>query len=370
MDVIQYLEGHVIYENPKPQVNSRHGYFPGLVLLPSGELIALFMMAEAFEAPNGTTYISRSRDSGRTWELQGKLYEESVLGFETTDTMKATVLRDGTLIAIGYRFHRHDPEQGIALEETGGILPGDDIVAFSRDEGRSWTPPSVIPRSYPELLEIPKPCKELRSGDLVTTAAPFKLPDGTNPSGPQGIFLRSRDKGKTWDDKLIYFKKGNILPYESSLCEMQDGRLVAIVWAYDAVAEKHFPNHVTVSHDDGHTWSEPIDTGHMGQASSLLWLGEDILLTIHSHRAEDPGLYVRVVDFSGDKWRPVEEKVIWGSSLGQQTKAGQTMVQLFNSLRFGQPSLLRLCDGEILASHWMIEDGQGKIRTHRLRVKV
>jgi hypothetical protein len=41
----------------------------------------------------------------------------------------------------------------------------------------------------------------------------------------------------------------------------------------------------------------------------------------------------------------------------------------FASLRFRQPSLLRL-DAEIIAAHWCIEDGQGKIRTHHLKVSL
>src|SRR6266446_7057582 len=94
MTLIDYVEPYTVYDNPKPHVHSRHGYHPGIAELPDGELIALFLFAEAFEAPNGTTFVSRSRDGGRTWELQGPLYDKSVIGFETTDTMKPRVLRD------------------------------------------------------------------------------------------------------------------------------------------------------------------------------------------------------------------------------------------------------------------------------------
>ena len=39
------------------------------------------------------------------------------------------------------------------------------------------------------------------------------------------------------------------------------------------------------------------------------------------------------------------------------------------SLKFGQPSLLRLSETEVLATHWAVEDGQGRILTHRLQVE-
>ena len=373
MPAIEYIESLLVYENPRPHVHSRHGCFPHLTSLPSGDLLALFVIAEAFESPDGTTWISRSKDQGRTWQLQGRLYDKTVVGFETTDAMKATVLRDGSLIALGYRFHRHDLESPIAIPETGGILPGDDLVSFSRDQGRTWSVPSIIARPYPELLEISGPCIELRSsGHLAAVAALYPLPDGSNPSGRLGLFLRSRDRGRTWTCDATYYRHPAlpITPYEPRIVEMQDGRLVAIVWAYDGVNGIHYPNQAVVSHDEGATWSAPIDTGHPGQASSLTWLGGDVLLTIHAQRQKNPGVWVRLVDFRHDQWKPLAETVIYGSSQGPQTASGQSAADMFKSLKFGQPSLLHLGGGEILATHWCIEDGQGRIRSHRLRLKL
>ena len=368
--MIEYVQEHVIYENPIPHVRSRHGYFPGVVQLSSGELLALFPIGEAFESADMTTHVSRSSDRGQTWQLQGPLYDKSVDTVPTCDFLKPQILRDGTLIALGYCFYRHDPELPIAIPETDGILPGDEIVSFSSDDGRHWTVPQVFPRSTPELLEIPNRSLQLRSGDIVATAGLFKTPEGTNPSGQFGVLLRSTDQGKTWDDRVHFFETPTktIAAYESHICEMQDGRLVTICWAYDAAAQKDIPNQVTVSHDNGHTWSDPIDTGHMAQSSSLLWLGGERLMSIQCHRGDEVGLFVRVIDFTNDQWKVVEEKNIWGASARQQTQAGQKFYELAKAIRFGQPSLLQLDPGEFLAIHWAVVNGQGKILSHRLRL--
>lgn len=369
--MIEYVEAGVVYENPRPHVHSRHGYFAGLALLPTGELLGMFMLAEAFEAPNGTTYVTRSGDGGRNWQLDGPVYDKRVVGHETTDVMKPTMLSDGRVIAIGYRFDRYDPEQGIGIEATGGLLPGDDIVCLSQDGGRSWSVPAVIPRSRPELIEISGPCVELASGDLVAVGALLKMPDGTTPSGQQGVLVRSTDGGRSWDDRTVFFRanSGDVTPYESRLAQMSDGRLVALVWAYDTSRNQHLANMVTVSRDGGYTWSAPIGTGIMAQASNLVALGGDLLLTIHAHRGDAASIRVRLVDFAGDHWRVVEELPIWGAGAGRQTRAGQSMTAMFTSLKFGQPSLTRLSQEEWLAVHWSVEEGQGKIRSHRLRVR-
>ena len=40
-----------------------------------------------------------------------------------------------------------------------------------------------------------------------------------------------------------------------------------------------------------------------------------------------------------------------------------------HGVNLGQPSLLRLSEAEVLATHWAVEDGQGRILTHRLHVE-
>ena len=370
MSLIERIEERIIYENSLPQLRSLHGYFPGLVELPSGELIALFTLCEAFESVDRRVVLSRSHDHGRTWQFQGELFDKSEPNSDipSPDNLKPTLLADGTLMAIGCGFYRPDPELPVGNPKTGGLLSGDSLVSFSKDSGARWSPPKVIKHKYPELIETSGPCIELASGDILATGCPFKMWDGSNPSGQLGTVLRSSDKGRTWSAENQFFcsPSKKVAAWESRVCELQPGRVAVIFWAFDLEANKHLPNHLVVSHDDGFTWSTPIDTGHMGQASNLMWLGGERLLTIHAHRAGDVGLYVRLVDLSGDKWNVLEETVIWGKARAQDTSKG--IVEQFSELKFGQPSLLRLDNSDVLATHWCVESCVGKIRTHRLRV--
>jgi sialidase-1 len=368
--LIEVVESHVVFDNPKPMLRSRHGYFPGIVQLPSGELVALVVIGEAFEAVNLRTHVLRSSDDGRTWTHQGPLDDGAADPFPISDFYKPRLLADGSLIALGYRFHRRDPEQPIAILETDGALPGDNAVSVSRDGGRSWTRPRVIPVSTPELVEIPSRPLQLRSGDIVATGGLFKMPDGTNPSGQFGVLLRSRDGGATWDDRTRYFDtpEHRVAAYESHVVELTPGRLVAACWAFELGSGRYLNNQMTVSHDDGHTWSAPIDTGIAGESINLLGLSDDQLLSINTHRGREVGLFVRRADVSDGRWRTLEEQLIWGGGMRQQTKDGQAFHEFAWSIRFGQGSLTRLASGDILATHWAIQEGQGRVLAHRLGV--
>ena len=367
---IEYLQEHGVYDNPMPLLRSRHAFFPGVIQLPSGELLAMIAIGEAFESTDMTTCISRSTNNGQTWQLQGPVYDKSVDPFPTSDYLKPLALADGSLMALGYRFHRHDPNMPIGIEATNGILPGDDIVSFSSDEGRTWTVPQVIECDTVEVLEVPHNPIQLHNGDIVASAGLFKSPEGKFPRGQFGVLMRSKDNGKSWDASARFFETpdNSISAYESNVIEMQDGRLVTISWAIDVIGDRDFANQVTVSHDNGYTWSEPIDTGHAAQSSSLIYLGGERLMSIHCHRGDEPGVVVRVIDFTGDKWNVIGHNNIWGSSTGKQVHQGQSFYDMMQVIRFGQPSLLKLDNGEVLGFHWAVVNGQGMVLAHRLKL--
>ncbi len=368
----EILSEYTVYENPQPMLRSRCAIFPGMVRLPSGELLAMFQIGEAFEAVNCQTYISRSPDSGQSWKLQGGLFDPAHLDldFPVSDSFKPLLLRDGTLLATGYWFHRKNPELPIGNPETGGVLPAEAVASFSCDDGRTWTLPKVISHPLSEPVELSGPCIETGSGDVIGVGALFKTWDGQHNKSRKDVVFRSRDKGKSWDTGGRYFRTPGreIVPYESRLIEMQPGRLVVLVWAYDMAHERSLPNMFTVSRDDGKTWSPPGDTGIPGQASNLMWLERDLVLSIHAQREGETGLFLRLVDLKNDLWKTKEAGVIWD---GGKSRANLgNFIDHCQALKFGQPALLSLGNGELLAYHWCVEDMLYKIKAHRLRLHV
>ena len=98
----------------------------------------------------------------------------------------------------------------------------------------------------------------------------------------------------------------------------------------DQAGGTNLSNHMTVSHDNGRTWSEGIDTGVAAQASNLTYPGGDTLRMIHCHREGETGLFVRIVDFANDRWKTIEELDIWSNAPASQVSRYQNMALNLN----------------------------------------
>jgi hypothetical protein len=62
----------------------------------------------------------------------------------------------------------------------------------------------------------------------------------------------------------------------------------------------------------------------------------------------------------------LNEKAIWGKAKAQDTS--KNIIDQFANLKFGQPSLLRLSNDEILATFWCIENCLGTIKSIRFKL--
>ena len=176
-----------------------------------------------------------------------------------------------------------------------------------------------------------------------------------------GRLLRSSDMGNTWQDDAVCMDFGHdVTCYEQRLCQLENGTLVCIGWNEDIVTGQRLPNHFTLSHDGGKTWTKPCSTGIGGQASSLCALAGNRLLALHAVRrdTDQPGIYGYIVDLSDNTWNIVQSALLWAP----QTPVFRDshMADVFAYLKFGQPSAIRLDEKSVLMTHWYAENGQYK----------
>jgi sialidase-1 len=353
------LDEFTIYQNPAPLLVSRQAIFPGIVQLADGDLMAMFTIGQAFDAADGRAYVSRSTDEGRSWSAPERLSRREQTP-EESESFKPLLLRDGTLIATGYVFVRPTPLTPVVDPDSFELLQLRNKVSFSSDGGRSWSDPEYIDIEG-QPLELSGPCIELSSGRLIGATAPFHL----RKDGHAGWIVASDDKGRSWRKLSEFYRSptGSVASWECRLCELSPGRVAVMMWAYDNATSTNLDNKLAISDDGGETFRN-IETGVHGQASNVLALGGNKLLTIHAHREAPIGLIVRRVDLSDDRFTVEEElDLLRNTEMASETA---DIRKQFASLKFGQPSLLRLAGGDILAACWSFENSQYVIKGYRL----
>lgn len=366
---MKVISGNYIYENPMPQLRAINSAFPFLCELPSGKILAAHQMGQAFESVDGTTFLSESTDGGLTWSKPWQMHDKSTETVPMNDTCKVSRLPDDRLIALGYQFFRENPDLPLS-NELGGLLDDEIVFAISEDEGRTWSPRQSVPCAWGNHVEASAPITVLQDGSWAAPIAGFTKWDGTEAGRNCGRLLRSYDEGKTWNDDVICtaFPGDTVTCFEQRMCQLDDGTIVVISWNEDLKTGQRYNNHLTFSHDNGLSFSDPVPTGILGQTASILALGGTKVLTLHAVRRDTdrPGIYACIVDVAGDQWKLEEIECVWepNSPMVKNLKAHA----VFSFLKFGQPGCIRLSDGDILTSHWLCEEGQYK--TYCLRIRL
>jgi len=370
MSMIRCVNTGLIYQNPKPHVRSIQAYFPSVVTLTNGEMLATVAFGEAFEAANLQTHLFRSKDQGETWTLQGPLCPKPANRI-TSECSRLTSLANGELVVFMMRHDRTDyPEEGLTNPQTLGFVPTELLILRSTDFGHTWTSPqTLVPPLVGPAFELCCPIIPLRNGRWLLPTSTWPGWSGDCPNGLRMIALESSDRGKTWPvyhnvmqepDQQVFF-------WESKIVELKDNRLLVIAWVYDQKTAKDRPNHYAISNDGGKNWSAPQSTGLQGQTLAPCVLNDGRILSIY-RRMDQPGLWANVSHLQNDQWINDGELPLWGHQAAGLTSTSQNMSQNFNVLKFGAPSITRLGDGTIFVAFWCYEAGTSVIRWFKLNI--
>jgi sialidase-1 len=371
MPTIRNLRTGLIYRNPIPHVHSVHAYHPSVARLANGDLLATFILGEAFEAPNCRTNVARSTDDGETWRLEGPIYPGTSDRL-TSDAVRIAAMPDGEVVAFMIRADRTEhPHEGLTSHETLGFVPTELLLLRSRDYGHTWSGPTVLtPPLVGPSFEMCSPITPLKNGRWLLPTSTWRGWDGYCPNGMRMVAFISEDRGHTWPAyvDVMYDPQQHIIYWESKIVELPDGRLLACAWAYDEAAAKDLPNQYALSRDGGLSWSAPRSTGLLGQTLTQFALPDGRILCVY-RRMDRSGLWANLSHLAGDVWVNDAAEPLWGADAGGLTLSSQNMAQNFNVLRFGAPCMTALPDGTIFVAFWCYEECVSVIRWFKLRIE-
>lgn len=289
-------------------------------------------------------------------------------------------LPNGELLCVFYAGYGH-----VSLPTAEWPKGGRICLVRSGDEGRTWSPPTVLyddadDNRDPHIAVLPdgslictffslypqgqrwgiRGVQAVRSNDNGATwtepaellladwavSAPVRvMPDGTCLLGvyregggfAYGGVIRSEDGGRTWSPP-VPIGEGAKLPLdaETDVILLRDGTL------YAALRSSRVNMHYAVSSDLGRSWSEVKDIGFPAHAPHLYRLSDGTILM--GHRLPNTALHV-----SRDECRT------WQGPYQVDTVIG------------AYPSTVELADGTVLVVYY--EEGAGSaIRAQRFRV--
>jgi hypothetical protein len=305
------VEAYAVRPLPGQRITVASGaYFPRLLLLDNGEMLATFKTGAGHVGKGGKASASRSTDGGLTWSPPVVVFD--LPGAD--DSMDASAqLRDGTVIygAVSYSWKG----EKYSFEDWRA----DTHVLRSRDRGRTWLPPvkvNIAPFTwaYPfgHILEMP-------DGTLILTLFGGYLPVSLRGSGaddkddltrrmrrlaeekPEAkrgdfcLLVRSRDQGQTWGDPSVIARGYN----EVCAMRLKDGRLMAAMRESEGGARLD----QTFSDDNGYHWSAPQPLTRDGEhPPDLLRLRSGEILLTFGQRNKPYGVQAMVSSDEGRTW--------------------------------------------------------------------
>jgi len=281
--------------------------FPHVVRLDGDELLTAFRQAPQQNVirhthPRSIITVVRSRDNGRTWDVENASQVAAGGGQELGLLYLGRGRVVGALAKHEVVAHTESQRVGMPVTHPHEYCFGSAGVYWvsSRNWGLTWRlcdTNLILPGHY-------QPC-----------APPVRLRDGTllyPVYGCRGrsrissaVLLRSDDNGKTWSEPMI-FARGNArthVYHEPAVIETSPSCVRALhrVGAMrESIPHTFWTNE---SLDGGRTWSRPVDTGIIsGACPRLLKLEDGRLLLTFGRRFSPYAIRAMISEDNGVTW--------------------------------------------------------------------
>jgi len=333
--------------------------YPDICTLPTGRVIISFRAACRRLATKGQKIVSFvSDDQGLTWSESkeffrcspvdhgrpGELFSPRIGAIGPTSALAAFNWVDGS-----------DTSRPYYNEETGGILDHKMWLSRTDDNGQTWSAPQPLEGwEFNRPTAVTAPPLRLPNGQLMCVFEQHKHYDEGEGKFFSGNVIFSADEGKTWQEPAtVSFDPKMEKYYWDQRLGVIGNNVVALFWSYDETAAEYMNIHVSISEDNGRTWSDHRDTGVPGQPTQPVQLPDGRAAMAYIDRSGAPAIKLRISNDGGSTWPDATELTVFDSAKATQVGKKTDMASMWNEMyRFsiGFPSLGVLPDGRLMVT--------------------
>lgn len=334
----------------------------------NGDVVCTCMVQEKLGINDFVMIRSRSSDGGVTWQDEGGLWPH----LESRKAIFGSISRapNGDFMIFGAQNPITTPGESFWCEATQGLLQNELFWARSRDDGKTWSDPAVIPMPIPGAAEAPGAMCVTRKGRWLCCYAPYNTFDPKLVvDRSQIVALRSDDEGKTWKhNSMIRYESPFSTGAEAWVIELTDGRLLGTTWHLNQKDGSDHPNAYAISTDGGESWKPTASTGIMGQSTGLAALPDGRALFMYNQRKHgEPGVWMAVVKPTEKDFGVQANEIVWRAQVRTQSGTSGEHSQ-WTDYSFGEPSATLLTDGTVLVTLWCQQPSGSGIQYVKLRL--
>jgi len=335
---------HQPTELPHVDVVKGGGYFPVLIELKNGDLMAVLRGGAPHVGVKGRLDVVVSQDGGKTWSAP-----RTVVDGPGDDRNPAFgQLKNGDIILAYAVLHGYDAS-GLKLSKVPSEREAEGVyIVRSSDGGKTWTKPELSQATH----ELQK-----NGGSLSPYGKLAQLADGTvlmsvyyqfaDDRGHQDYVFRSHDDGRTWGEPVLIGKHYD----ETALVSLSANQVLA---AMRSEAGGHLA--ITSSSDGGRAWTDAVQiTQDREHPADLVQLKNGDILLTYGERNKPFGVRAMLSHDRGKTWDENSKFVLADDAA---------------STDCGYPSSVQLPDGKIVTIYYQVDDAQTAPSSARARAVV
>jgi hypothetical protein len=300
------LSGNVSLGSISATVDNDGEYnaFPGLTLLPNGDLIVVYRKGTTHTSTNGVIYYRTSADHGQIWSSETTLYSS---GSADARDPEIVLLSSGKLLLS---FFTTNATSHVTNVYTMLGIPTGDAV--------SWGSANLLNTGFTQTQAESSKAIQLTNGNILLPIYGNNIGDTEDSAA----VVASTDGGNTWStENTIASGTGGQEYDEANGVQLPSGRIVLIV-RHDVGTAGYAR---VYSDDNGATWSSPVNVisqaSNEGRPTVLLLSGGGLFLLTRTNGSTPTGYAVSWdqgvtwTNFAG--YGPSSQSYMYGSAVLQ-----------------------------------------------------